>query len=145
MLDPITSSRSQDLLDVLRNIWIANCALYHRVSLIERCQQNGGCNSRSGIFNLSSTRSANSVHVLAILPTFIVQTKPPRDPPCCSTNIFEAMQKYFRLFSVPRVHALLHRGNHLILRLFAAFLSFVISTMDTHVLEKFAVSVCSVI
>lgn len=60
VLDPIATSRSQDLSDVPRNIWMANCSLYHRASPIERCQQNGGCNSRLGIFNLSSTTWRNN-------------------------------------------------------------------------------------
>lgn len=60
MFDPIARSRSQDLSDVPRNIWMANCSLYHRASPIEPCQQNGGCNSRLGIFNLSSTTWRNN-------------------------------------------------------------------------------------
>lgn len=60
VVDPIATSRSQDLSDVPRNIWMANCSLYHRASPIECCQQNGGCNSRLGIFNLSSTTWRNN-------------------------------------------------------------------------------------
>lgn len=69
--------------------------LQRRVSLIERCQQNGGRNSRWTIFNLSDTQAAHWYTYVFNLRVF-VQTKA-GNPTGHALNIYNNTRDIFRI------------------------------------------------